>query len=136
MKLHDAYELCDQIGEGTYSRVFRAKRRSDGAEHAIKRLKQAQDGARVLAELKCLQALHEPVPHPHIVRLIGGFRDGHSSVDFVTELFPHDDFAKALEAGRFTVAHIATYMRGLFSALAHIHEKGYIHRHAAAAASA
>eukprot|EP00966_Prymnesium_polylepis_P318099 7347917-Prymnesium_polylepis.1 len=42
--------------------------------------------------------------------------------------FQHEDFVRALAAGRFTPNHIRQYMRGLFSALAHIHEHDYVHR--------
>ena len=51
-----------------------------------------------------------------------------STSPLASSYFDHDDFVRALSAGRFTPHHMKRYMRGLFSALAHVHAHDYVHR--------
>lgn len=47
---------------------------------------------------------------------------------WLVRYFEHADFASALADGLFTSTHARRYTRGLFTALAHIHAHGYVHR--------
>lgn len=55
----DTYDLLDVVGEGTFSIVHKARRRSDGKSLvAVKRLKQMDQAAsRIRDEAGCLHAL-------------------------------------------------------------------------------
>ena len=121
----DKYDLLEVVGEGTFSVVRKARRRSDATTVAVKRLKKLeQAAARIRDEVSCLRAL---TGCAHIVQLLDCHRaDG--QIDIIMPYFEHADFAEALAADRFNRAHTRCYMRGLFRALAHIHEKGCAHR--------
>lgn len=65
----EAYERLAQVGEGTYGKVYKARRIEDGALVALKRIRmeQEKDGFPVtsMREIKLLQALR----HENVVRL-------------------------------------------------------------------
>lgn len=42
--------------------------------------------------------------------------------------FEHDDFGLKLQDGKFTEPHVHAYLSGLFAALIHVHDAGFIHR--------
>ena len=122
----DTYDLLEVVGEGTFSVVHKARRRSDRSSLvAVKRLKQAHQAAtRIRDEAGCLHALSGC---EHIVQVLDCARtDG--QVDIVMPYFEHADFAMALSENLFTNHHVLTYTRGLFAALSHIHARGYVHR--------
>ena len=118
----DQYELQEVVGEGTFSVVRKAKRLSDAATVAVKRLKKVDQAAsRIRDEISCLRALSGCA---QIAELLDCHRaDG--QVDIVLPYFAHCDFADALAADRFTPYHTRAYLRGLFVALAHMHERGF-----------
>ena len=121
----ETYDLLKVVGEGTFSVVHKARRRGDSALVAVKRLKKLEQAAtRIRDEVACLRALAGCV---HVVCLLDCRKQG-GQIDIVMPYFEHDDFASALFAHRFDAAHTQCYMRGLFVALAHIHDRGFIHR--------
>ncbi len=65
----EGYMRLDQVGEGTYGQVFKARAQHSGALVAMKkiRMESEKDGFPITAmrEIKILQALR----HPNIVRL-------------------------------------------------------------------
>lgn len=123
---HDSYKLLDEIGNGTFSVVHKARRACDGEMVAIKCLRPHNlDMKRAYEELKCIKKLC----HENIVGVLDAAKSEDSKkVFFVMRLFEHDHFETALAAGRFTEEHMRAYMRGLFDALDHIHSREYIHR--------
>lgn len=116
----DDYALLSIVGEGTFAVVHKARRRSDAALVAVKRLKCLdQAAARIRDEISCLRSLSGCA---HTVQLLDCHRaDG--TWDIVTPYFEHVDFGDALAAGRFTPEHTLLYTRALFEALGHIHDR-------------
>ena len=98
----DTYELLTVIGEGTFSVVHKARRKSDHELVAVKRLKKLEQAAnRIKQEVACLRSLSGC---DNIVSII----DCHKAddvIDIIMPYFEHDDFAVALQAGRFSPAH-------------------------------
>ena len=123
----DHYDLLEAVGSGTFSVVRKARRDSDAATVAVKRLKKLdQAAARIRDEVSCLRALSGC---PHIVRLLDcHHRKGDNQIDIIMPYFEHADFADALAEGKFTPVHTRCYLRGLFDALAYMHERGFVHR--------
>ena len=79
----DAYALLDQIGEGTFSVVYKARRRGDNALVAVKRLKaHHMQSVRVRDEAGCLLALARQ-PNPHIVGICDAVLAADGRVDLV-----------------------------------------------------
>ena len=117
----EKYELREIVGEGTFSVVRKARRQSDKTVVAVKRLKKLeQAAARVRDEIACLRALSGC---EHIVRILDCHRsDG--QIDIIMPYFEHCDFGEELARGRFDEQHARLYLRGVFRALAHMHERG------------
>ena len=82
----DSYDLLEVVGEGTFSVVRKARRASDAATVAVKRLKTLEQAAsRIHDEVMCLRAL---AGCEHIVRVLDCLGvDGQR--DIVMPYFPH-----------------------------------------------
>eukprot|EP00908_Phaeocystis_cordata_P013943 Transcript_25055.p1 GENE.Transcript_25055~~Transcript_25055.p1 ORF type:complete len:441 (-),score=124.99 Transcript_25055:65-1387(-) len=128
----DTYTLVEPIGEGTFSVVFKAQAErgalGGGAGHSVVAAKILKDGqsdyTRITKEFRCLAALKG---HENVVSVLDGSNDG-CRIMLVMPYFEHEDFGEKLHSGAFTDVHIGSYMTGLFSALIHIHNHGFIHR--------
>ena len=123
----DKYDLIQVVGAGTFSIVHKARRQSDPTTVvAVKRLKPLDQAAtRIRDEVSCLHAL---TGCENIVRLLDCRRTSDGQVDIIMPYLEHADFAEALAAGWFDAVHTRLYTRGLFRALAHMHDHGFLHR--------
>lgn len=119
------FNVIEKVGEGTFSKVYRARIKGAGAldqEYALKYLVPTSRPSRIASELQCLKEIggsNNIVGVEHCV-----MNKGH--VVIVMPYFPHERFADYLKS--MTTEDIRDYMKNLFIALAKVHENGIIHR--------
>jgi serine/threonine protein kinase len=121
----DRYELGELLGSGGTARVYRARDRATGGECAVKLFhpNAATLGPRRARETAILQGLD----HPGVVGLHdAGEEDGRAYL--VMQLVEGEDLAERLLTGPLGLDEIAATARRLADALAHVHERGVIHR--------
>ncbi|WBW75049.1 P-TEFb-associated cyclin-dependent protein kinase Lsk1 [Schizosaccharomyces osmophilus] len=123
-----AYEKVDQIGEGTYGKVYKAINNVTGELVALKRirLEQEKDGFPIttVREVKILQRLR----HKNIVKLLEILVEK-NSVNMVFEYMDHDLTGVLLNSQlHFTPGNVKHLSKQLFEALRYLHHLGVIHR--------
>ena len=64
----DKYEIIEVIGEGSFGRVFRGSRKSDGFPVALKLIPKTGHTDRELASLRSECKIQMSLSHPNIVR--------------------------------------------------------------------
>lgn len=117
--LTNEYIIKDQVGEGTFSFVYRAVREGDKETVAIKRSKDSVPLFRLLQEAECLKTLSGCA---NVVQFLDCEYYENGTLDIVMPYFCPSDFAVDLNEGKYDTCHTLSYMHGLFSALAHIHQ--------------
>lgn len=123
------YLLIDRLGMGAMGVVYRAVRRVDESVVAIKMIQPAVAGSpddydRFLREAAILKALD----HPHIVRC---FEQGSAGelLYFVMDYVPGVNGAQLVERhGPLPVERAVPIACQMLDALAHAHDRGYVHR--------
>ncbi|TPX32823.1 hypothetical protein SmJEL517_g04112 [Synchytrium microbalum] len=122
------YERLNQVGEGTYGTVYKARDKRNQALVALKkvRIEPDKDGFPItgIREIKILTTLH----HPNIVKLneIVSSRD---RIDLVFEYMDHDLTGLfANTAFKPSPAHIKCLMLQMFEGLRFLHSKNIMHR--------
>eukprot|EP00928_Gymnodinium_smaydae_P005129 TRINITY_DN11764_c0_g1_i1.p1 TRINITY_DN11764_c0_g1~~TRINITY_DN11764_c0_g1_i1.p1 ORF type:complete len:307 (-),score=44.53 TRINITY_DN11764_c0_g1_i1:440-1360(-) len=135
------YHLLQEIdGHGAQATVFEAVAVSsgdDGGEDmfsggeqyvAVKVFDKKNAQAAMMSELRMLTAVQG---HPNIVRLVDGLVDGWTANDethyIVLELCG-EDLRKSVKRAPFTQDRAVEIIRGVLSALVHVHEHGIVHR--------
>lgn len=124
----DLYEILVTVGEGTYGKVYKAKKVQTGELVALKRIKMEaeRDGFPVTAarEIKLLQALRHPnvvdlremmVSRGHVYMVLGYMEFDLTGVLHNREI-------------SFTPAHLKSLMAQLLDGLGYCHRKGVLHR--------
>jgi cell division control protein 7 len=115
------FEVLETIGTGSFSHVVHAVHRRTGTPVALKRIFWTNSPDRIVKEIKWLRSLD----HPNIVRLLAIFREADQAT-LVLNYVAHVPFRSLLPQLRGDA--LRRYMRGLLSALAHIHARRIIHR--------
>ncbi|KZT05509.1 Pkinase-domain-containing protein [Laetiporus sulphureus 93-53] len=125
---YGVYECLNQVGEGTFGQVWKARNTRDGRFVALKkiRMEAERDGFPVTAmrEIKLLQSLR----HENIIRLYE-MMVSNGSVFMVFEYMDHDLTGVLSQTQfSFTDAHLKSFCRQMLAGLAYLHHKGVIHR--------
>lgn len=127
----ELYERLAQVGEGTYGKVYKARRQDTGRLVALKRIRMEaeKDGFPVTAirEIKLLQALD----HPNVLKLMEMMvSKGH--VYMVSEYLEHDLTGilnhPNMQSNKFSAANLKSLMQQLLAGLDYIHWRGVLHR--------
>jgi len=120
-----------ELGSGSYAVVYKARRKSDDAELAVK----CVEKARIQNPAQWQQLAHEVVisrylNHPGCVKCLDAFQDP-NHVFLVQEWVPGGDLLTAIMARKaeFTEDVVATFTRQILETLVYLHhEKGITHR--------
>ena len=133
--LLQVFEKVEQVGEGTYGQVDKARNKETGEIVALKRVRMdnEREGFPITAirEIKILKILN----HKNIVCLkeivtskASEYNHGKGSIYMVMEFADHD-LCGLTDAGiRFTEAQIKCYMKQLLEGLAYCHKNRILHR--------
>ncbi|WFD37228.1 [pyruvate dehydrogenase (acetyl-transferring)] kinase [Malassezia japonica] len=125
----EAYEIVDQVGEGTYGQVYKASAERTGALVALKkiRMEAAKEGFPVtsMREIKLLQSLR----HENVIRLHEIMTSRTGSVYMVFEYMEHDLNGILVHPDvAFTPAHKKSLAAQLLQGLAYLHKRAVLHR--------
>ncbi|WP_258803970.1 serine/threonine-protein kinase [Pseudarthrobacter sp. NS4] len=125
------FKLGERLGRGSAAEVFRAADLAGGPDVAVKMAVAHSDKQRERTgnEGAVLAALH----HPSIIRFVaegvmpaGGTHSGRPFL--VQELALGTSLSEAVRSNCRWPAEVAVWASGLFSALAHLHSRGLVHR--------
>ena len=124
----DDYSIVETLGEGTYSRVYKARHNDWNDLVALKLLKQETKDPEMLARTKREIEIGLELKHPNVVKMFA-YGTYHGSPYIVTEFVPGRPLDKVLdEEGGFTLARACHVIEQLTLGLEHAHSKGVIHR--------
>lgn len=128
------YSICEKIGEGTFSSVYKAvdmkhspqnssrtKRLKSKHYVALKRIYVTSSPARILSELQMLKDMS----HPNVIPLLTAIRQN-DQVIAVLPYFHHEDFRTYFH--KMNSQMIKNYLKQLADAVDYIHCQGIIHR--------
>ncbi|MCU0724110.1 MAG: protein kinase [Planctomycetes bacterium] len=124
------YRILEEIGHGGMGRVYRAKHAAFGSEFAVKVLdpKQARTPSNVMRFLREVR-IATLMDHPHIVRVYDmGLSAG--QYYYAMESLPRHSLFDEVESagGGLEEGRVRRIGLQLASALAYMHERGYVHR--------
>ncbi len=121
------YALAEEIGRGSFARVYRAYSAERGCYFALKviplRGNSPDEVEHIAAEVSLLQRLR----HPQIVRLHDSFQ-ANGSFHIVLELLDASAAATVRRFGTFSEATLRDFIRQLLRALDWCHSSGVAHR--------
>lgn len=112
--------VCEKIGQGTFSEVFRAE--EDDHSVALKCFLPTSHAIRIYNEIRLLRLCGGKC---NVAPLLYGWRQG-EQITIALPHYNHTHFRDFLPY--FTVDHVRRYMHELFVALQHIHRLGIVHR--------
>ena len=124
------YRLLAKKGEGTFSQVVKAQNIKTGTFHAIKCMKSSYTDKEQVNNLREIQAIKRLGGHPNIVKLDEVLFDSPSGrLALVFELQEGNLYELMKDSRkRLGDATVKSFMRQIFKALKHLHEKGIFHR--------
>lgn len=124
------YEILEPIGEGGFSRVYRARQQATGREVAIKLLRsRLASNPKPLARFQRELQLCAQLYHPHIVRLLDSGQAEQAQLFLVFEFIPGRTLAQILaEEGALKPREALHLMMQVLDALGCAHAHGIIHR--------
>lgn len=123
----DDYKLIQQIGEGSFGRVFKARRKYTGRMVAIKTIAKGDMKEEDLINFRREVDILKKVDHPNIMRLLEYF-ETESEFCLVTELGRGDLFQVIADMQKLPEEELRPIAAQLVSALNHLHQKKIIHR--------
>jgi len=124
----DDYSIVETLGEGAYSRVYKARHNDWNDLVALKLLKQETKDPEMLARTKREIEIGLELKHPNVVKMFA-FGTYHGSPYIVTEFVPGRPLDEVLKKeGPFPLARACHIIEQLALGLEHAHSKGVIHR--------
>ena len=119
------FNAVKMLGEGSYGKVMLAKRRSNGAERAIKIIRKKEyEGKKYEREFQILKELN----HPNVLKYYGSY-EHKRKVYLVTEYCPGRELLTEIrQSGKMTERKAQNYFREIIEALCYIHSRNIVHR--------
>ncbi|XP_022258056.1 cell division cycle 7-related protein kinase-like [Limulus polyphemus] len=124
-QIEKLFQVKEKIGEGTFSKVFRASLKGRGnskEDFALKYLVPTSHPQRIANELRCMKEVGGSCNVMNVELCL--MERGH--VVIIMPFFPHVLFSDCVRS--MTKEEVKDYMKNLLQALTKIHEKGIIHR--------
>ena len=123
----DAYHVLERVGEGSFGKVFRGRRRYTGQFVALKFISKSGKSAADLAALRQEIAILRRLDHENIVLLLDFFETPRDVV-VVTE-YAHGELLQVLQDdGALGAAAVRSVARQLVRALHFLHARRVMHR--------
>uniref|UniRef100_A0A0A9ZAS8 non-specific serine/threonine protein kinase n=2 Tax=Lygus hesperus TaxID=30085 RepID=A0A0A9ZAS8_LYGHE len=123
----DPYQILNAIGEGSFGRVFKARRKVDLTVVAIKLISKYGRSQRELSTLRKECEIQRNLEHPNIIRMLDAF-ETENEIGVVTE-FAFQDLNVLLAKSGFLKEDRATQIVcDLVSALHYLHSHRVLHR--------
>jgi len=123
-----SYVVLEHVGEGSFGKVFRGRRKYTGQFVALKFVSKAGKSLQELDALRQEIAILRQLDHPNVILLLDYFETPRDIV-VVTEFAPHGELLNILKDDQFlseeSVRSIAVQ---LSSALYYLHERRIMHR--------
>ncbi|OHS97467.1 AGC family protein kinase [Tritrichomonas foetus] len=121
------YDLLNMIGEGSFGRVYKARRRYTGRLVAIKLINKLGQNAEDIITLRREIDILSKVNHPNIMKMIDVFETD-TNFCIVTELARGDLFQVIDDEQILPESALKPIAAQLVSALCHLHKSHIIHR--------
>ena len=123
------YELGAPLGRGGMGEVFRARRRADGVEVAVKiAVTKGTEGTALTERLAREASALAQLEHPNVLRVLDSGTTDDGRFYLVTELATGGDLAQRLQSGPLPVEVAAQLFREITTAVAAAHRAGILHR--------
>src|SRR5882724_1390539 len=129
----DAYEICAELGAGSFGRLYRGRQLSTGQQVAIKILRFHERDATIAAShrerFRREMRLCAELSHPNIIRLIDSGETAAGMLYAVFEFVPGATLEQLLASeGKLSLVETARLMTQVLDALSCAHARGIIHR--------
>ena len=121
-QVEDSYQILDQIGTGSFSKVYRCVEKVTGKHYAVKRI--AKGSFDPSEEIEILLR-HKNCDH--ILNLHEAY-DGGSTFDLVTELCAGGELLHLLQKRTLSEQEAAELMFVITTAVSYLHSNGVVHR--------
>ncbi|KAG0166380.1 hypothetical protein DFQ30_007257, partial [Apophysomyces sp. BC1015] len=130
---YEKYEFLEQIGNGSFGSVHRARNKTTHRIVAVKIMKQKFNSSSECANLQEYKTLKHLTLHPNIVQLYDTFLGPTKELYFVMEFMNGGNLYQLMKERREanqTISHdeARDILRQILAALAHIHHQGIFHR--------
>ncbi|KAI9004558.1 kinase-like domain-containing protein [Phycomyces nitens] len=130
---HDEYEFLEQIGNGSFGSVHRAKNKETQHIVAVKVMKKKFSDSSECNDLREIKLLGQMPAHPNIVQLYDSFLSPVNDLYFVMEFMDHGNLYQLIKTRReedTTISNqeIKDIVQQMLAALAHVHQHNIFHR--------
>ena len=129
--MSDEYEFIENIGQGMYGRVYKARNKKENKYYAIKRLNfkdiNEKEKKQINNEVSCIKKLK----HPNIILYKDSFNDEDNYFNIVTTFCEGGDIYNKIQNQKgeyFNEDQILNWMVQILLALDYIHKNNIIHR--------
>lgn len=123
------FEILEMIGEGSFGKVFRVRKKSNSAIYAMKSMKKStliQDNQIRYAVTEA-QIMKE-MDHPYVLKLMYTFQTP-EYLHMVMEMCEHGDLSQQLDHYQFFDESLARFIGAeLVLAMQHVHERNVLYR--------
>lgn len=126
--MRNFYTLIEQIGEGTFGKVFRAVNKATGQEYAIKSIDKQTLSQDEVNSMHLEVEIISQVDHPNIVRAYEFF-DEPKTLHVVMEIMLGGEvFERIVEKDHYSEHEAAWTIRPVIDAIKYCHDMGIVHR--------
>jgi serine/threonine protein kinase len=128
--LKEVYDIEDVLGQGAYGMVYKARRKTDGLQVALKAMPREYTGKTDFErEVAALQLLSRPPhgPNKHVVQLYDLHRDDKNYYLAMEMIEGGELFEHLIENGPYTEQVASTFLRQFGEAVKFVHDTGLCH---------